>query len=119
MAELGGLGCEVETAACDVSDRAQVERLVDGIPPERPLTAVVHAAGVVDDGVITALDGQRLERVMAPKLDAAFYLHQLTQELDLAEFILYSSAAAVLGAPGQGNYAAANGFLDALAQWRP
>ncbi len=117
-AELSELGCEVQIAACDVSDRRQLARLIDAIDPERPLTAVVHAAGVLDDGVITSLDGERLRRVMIPKLDAALYLHELTKDLEISEFILYSSAAAALGAPGQGNYAAANSFLDALAQWR-
>ncbi len=118
VSELGVLGCEVEVAACDVSDRDQLARLIGRIPDDRPLTAVVHAAGVLDDGVVTSLDGERLRRVMAPKLDAAIHLHELTEGLGLSEFILYSSAAAALGAPGQGNYAAANSFLDAFARWR-
>ena len=79
---------------------------------------MVHAAGVLDDGVITLADAERLRRVMAPKLDAAIHLHELTEHLELSEFILYSSAAATLGSPGQGNYAAANTFLDALAHTR-
>ena len=89
-----------------------------GIPAERPLTAVFHAAGTLDDGVITSLDADRLRRVMAPKLDAAIHLHELTRDLDLSEFVLFSSAAGTLGTPGQGNYASANTFLDALAQRR-
>src|SRR5204862_4870870 len=88
------------------------------IPAERPLTAVVHAAGALDDGVVTALDEERLRRVMRPKLDAAVHLHELTRELELSEFILFSSAAAAVGSPGQANYAAANAFLDALAAAR-
>ena len=117
-AALTQLGCEVEIAACDVSDRSAVEQLLDGIPAERPLTAVFHTAGTLDDGVITSLDRARLDRVMAPKLDAAIHLHELTRELDLSEFVLFSSAAGTLGTPGQGNYASANTFLDALAQLR-
>jgi len=116
--ELQALGCQVEIVACDASDRAQLEALLARIPPERPLTAVVHAAGVLDDGVISSLDAERLRRVMAPKVDAAVNLDELTRELNLSEFILYSSGAGTLGSPGQGNYAAANTFLDALAYRR-
>jgi NAD(P)-dependent dehydrogenase (short-subunit alcohol dehydrogenase family)/lauroyl/myristoyl acyltransferase/acyl carrier protein len=116
--ELEQTGCQVQIVSCDVSDRDQLERLIAEIPPERPLTAVVHAAGALDDGVISSLTGERLRRVMAPKLDAAIHLHELTARLPLDEFILYSSAAATLGSPGQGNYAAANAFLDALAHHR-
>ena len=118
VAELGELGCEAEVAACDVADRAALERLIAAIPAERPLTSVVHAAGALDDGVVTALDEERLRRVMRPKLEAALHLHELTRELELSEFILFSSAAAALGSPGQANYAAANAFLDALAAAR-
>ncbi len=117
-AALAELGCEVEIVACDVSRRAEVERLLAGIPADRPLTAVVHAAGTLDDGVLTALDGDRLLRVLAPKLDAAVHLHELTRDLDLSEFVLFSAAAGTLGSPGQANYAAANAFLDALAHAR-
>jgi surfactin synthase thioesterase subunit len=86
--------------------------------PDRPLTAVIHAAGALDDGLIEALDTDRLRRVMRPKLDVAVHLHELTRELNLTEFILFSSASACLGSPGQANYAAANSFLDALAASR-
>jgi NAD(P)-dependent dehydrogenase (short-subunit alcohol dehydrogenase family)/thioesterase domain-containing protein/acyl carrier protein len=118
VAELHAAGCAVEVAACDVTDRAALQRLIAVIPADRPLTAVVHAAAALDDGVLTALDGERLRRVMAPKVDAALHLHELTRDLPLSEFILFSSAAACLGSPGQGNYAAANAFLDALAAAR-
>ena len=117
-AELTEQGCEVRVAACDVADRDELSRLVQAIPEDRPLTAVVHAAGVLEDGLIESLDAEQLERVMRPKVDAALHLHELTQHLDLSAFILFSSAAGMLGSPGQSNYAAANAFVDALAQWR-
>jgi acyl transferase domain-containing protein/thioesterase domain-containing protein len=117
-AELRDLGCEAEIVACDVSDREALAMVIDSIPPERPLIAVVHAAAALDDGVITSLDGERLRRVFAPKLDGAVHLHELTRDVELQEFILFSSAASRLGNPGQANYAAANAFVDALAHAR-
>ena len=118
IAELAALGCEAEAVACDVSQRDQLEALLGAIPAAHPLSAVVHCAGVLDDGVIEALDPERLDRVLAPKVDAAWHLHELTREMELTDFVLFSSAAGALGSPGQGNYAAANSFLDALAQRR-
>ena len=117
-AELLELGAQVRIAACDVSEREECERLLELVPAAHPLTAVIHAAGVLDDGVIASLDGERLTRVLAPKLDAAWHLHELTRQLDLQAFVLFSSAAGIGGSPGQGNYAAANAFLDALAAHR-
>ncbi|HEY8809251.1 MAG TPA: SDR family NAD(P)-dependent oxidoreductase, partial [Solirubrobacterales bacterium] len=111
-------GAEVTIAACDVSVRGQLEALIDAIPHERPLGAVFHAAGVLDDGVLESLDGGRLERVMGPKADAAWHLHELTKGLDLSRFVMFSSAAGLLGGPAQANYAAANALLDALAWHR-
>jgi acyl carrier protein len=117
-AGLGELGCEARLVACDVADREQLVGLLDSIAADCPLTAVVHAAGVLEDGVIETLGAQQLERVLRPKLDAAVLLDELTERAGVREFVLFSSAAATLGSPGQGNYAAANAFLDALAQQR-
>ena len=118
LAELAELGCAATATACDVSDRDQVQALVDSVSAEHPLTSVVHSAGALDDGTIESLDPDRLATVLAPKADGAWNLHEATRDLELASFVLYSSAAAGLGSPGQGNYAAANAFLDALAQRR-
>ena len=118
QSELEGLGARVTIAACDVGSREELQALLDQIPEEHPLTAVVHAAGALDDGVIGSLTPERLDRAMAPKVDAAWHLHELTRHLDLQAFVLFSSAAGVLGSAGQGNYAAANTFLDALAAYR-
>ncbi|GAA3657443.1 hypothetical protein GCM10022420_038380 [Streptomyces iranensis] len=118
VAELEAAGASVTVAACDVADREAVRELLAGIPAEVPLRGVVHTAGVVDDGVVEGLTEERVRRVLAPKVDAAWHLHELTQDMGLEAFVLYSSVAATLGAGGQGSYAAANAFLDALAQHR-
>ena len=117
-AELAEAGCEARILACDAADRGQLEAALATVPEEHPLTAVIHAAGVVDDAATASLDPERVERVLAPKVDAALHLQELTKGLDLKRFVLFSSAAATFGNPGQGNYAAANSFLDALAQRR-
>ncbi|MFG1915823.1 type I polyketide synthase [Micromonospora sp. NPDC048898] len=111
VAELGGLGAVVEVRACDVADRGQLVELLGSVR----LGAVVHAAGVLDDGVVESLSVGQVGRVLRPKVDAGLYLHELTVGMDLSAFVVFSSVAALMGSPGQGNYAAANAFLDALA----
>jgi acyl transferase domain-containing protein/aryl carrier-like protein len=118
IAELAELGCEARAEACDVSDRGQLQALLATIPEQHPLTAILHCAGVLEDGLIADQSQRSLAKVLAPKADAALHLHELSRGAELAAFVLYSSAAATLGSPGQGNYAAANSFLDALAQQR-
>ncbi|NUT40311.1 MAG: SDR family NAD(P)-dependent oxidoreductase, partial [Thermoactinospora sp.] len=109
-------GGSVMFAACDVSDREALAGLLAGL--DRPLTAVIHAAGALDDGLIEAMTPERIDAVFRAKVDGAVHLHELTRELELAAFVLFSSVAGTFGAPGQGNYAAANVFLDALATRR-
>lgn len=117
-AELVALGAVVRLVSCDVADREQARALLASVSSDHPLCAIIHAAAVLDDGVIGTLTHDQLERVLAPKVDAAWNLHELTADLDLCAFVLFSSAAGVFGNPGQGNYAAANSFMDALAAHR-
>uniref|UniRef100_UPI00099E9ED5 type I polyketide synthase n=1 Tax=Streptomyces torulosus TaxID=68276 RepID=UPI00099E9ED5 len=115
-ASLEELGAEVTIAACDMADPVAQAEVVRGCEPA--LGAVVHAAGVLDDGVLAGLTPERVAAVLGPKADAAWRLHELTRDLELSAFILFSSASGLLGRPGQGNYAAANSVLDALAHRR-
>ncbi|MBL1110394.1 amino acid adenylation domain-containing protein [Streptomyces sp. 5-8] len=116
--ELAELGATATVVACDTADRDDVTAVMALFGPHRPLRGVVHAAGVLDDGALTALTPERFDAVLLPKVDGAWHLHELTLDMELDFFMMFSSIASVMGAPGQGNYAAANAFLDALAHLR-
>ncbi|KAA1243296.1 SDR family NAD(P)-dependent oxidoreductase, partial [Mycobacterium simiae] len=119
VAELSGQGVPVLVSACDVADSHAVNALIEQINQQYPpLTGIIHAAGTLDDGLITSLTPQRIDTVLHAKVDGAWNLHHGTEHLDLSMFVLCSSMAAVLGTPAQANYAAANAFLDALAASR-
>lgn len=118
IAEWERQGARVEALSLDVSQRAEVERLFAGWGDRPSLRGVIHAAGTLDDGAVTQLTWKRFEPVLAAKMDGAWNLHEATRGQPLDFFVMYSSASSVLGAYGQGNYAAANAFLDSFAQWR-
>ncbi|WP_344333846.1 SDR family NAD(P)-dependent oxidoreductase, partial [Kitasatospora putterlickiae] len=119
VAELTGLGASsVTVTACDITDRESLARVIDGIPAERPLRAVFHTAGVVDDGPVNTMAADQLERVLLPKTRAVANLDELTADLDLNAFVLYSSAGSMVPNVGQGAYAAGNAYLDAFARHR-
>ncbi|MFI6329691.1 type I polyketide synthase [Micromonospora chersina] len=118
LADLKALGAEVSIVAADLADPDAVADVLSMVDVRHPLRAVVHVAGVVDDATVESLTPDRLAAVLRPKVDAAWNLHRATLDSDLSAFVLYSAAAGVLGGPGQGNYAAGNAFLDALAEHR-
>ncbi|WP_156658093.1 SDR family NAD(P)-dependent oxidoreductase, partial [Mycobacterium kyorinense] len=116
--ELTAAGAEVQVVACDAADRAALAKVISDIPRQHPLSAVIHAAGVLDDAVVTSLTPDRIDAVLRAKVDAAWNLHELTRDLGLSAFVMFSSMAGLVGSSGQANYAAANAFLDALAAHR-
>ncbi|WP_088634398.1 type I polyketide synthase [Phaeobacter sp. 22II1-1F12B] len=117
--KLRQLGVTVITRGVDVADKeAMVELLSDAQQKMPPLRGIIHAAGVLDDAMISEMTPARITKVMGPKVDGALVLHALTAERDLDFFVMFASGAGLMGAAGQSNYAAANGFLDAFAHWR-
>ncbi|SPM36416.1 erythronolide synthase, modules 3 and 4, partial [Mycobacterium rhizamassiliense] len=118
MTELSAAGAQVQVVACDAADREALAKVLADIPVQRPLSGVIHAAGVLDDAVISSLTPERVDSVLRAKVDAAWNLHELTRDLDVSAFVLFSSMAGLAGASGQANYAAANSFLDGLAVHR-
>ncbi len=111
-------GVRVLVEKADVANAADIDRLFAAMASLPQLRGVIHAAGVLDDGVLLQQNWQRFARVMAPKVEGAFHLDQKTRDLELDFFVLFSSAASLLGSRGQSNYATANAFLDALAHCR-
>jgi polyketide synthase 12 len=118
VAELSACGAQVQAVACDAADREALAKVIADIPVQHPLSGVIHAAGVLDDAVVTSLSPERLDVVLRAKVDAAWNLHELTRDLDVSAFVMFSSMAGLVGSSGQASYAAANSFLDALAVHR-
>jgi polyketide synthase 12 len=118
VAELSQAGAQVQVVACDAADREALAKVISDVPVQHPLTGVIHAAGVLDDAVITSLTPDRVDAVLRAKVDAAWNLHELTRDLNVSAFVMFSSMAGLVGSSGQANYAAANAFLDALAVHR-
>ncbi|WAC93722.1 type I polyketide synthase [Mycobacterium sp. Aquia_213] len=118
LTELSATGAQVQVVACDVADREALAKVIADIPVQRPLSGVIHAAGMLDDAVIASLTPERVDAVLRAKVDGAWNLHELTRDLDVSAFVLFSSMAGLAGASGQANYAAANSFLDGLALHR-
>ncbi len=118
LADLKALGADVSIVAADLADPDAVDHVLSLVDTRHPLRAVVHTAGVVSDATVESLTPDSLASVLRPKVDAAWNLHRATLDHELTAFVLYSAAAGLMGGPGQGNYAAGNAFLDALAEHR-
>ncbi|WP_415822609.1 SDR family NAD(P)-dependent oxidoreductase, partial [Mycobacterium senriense] len=118
IAELQSAGARARVVACDAADRAALAHVINDISAQRPLSGVIHATGVLDDAMVTSLTPDRLDAVLRAKVDAAWNLHELTRDLNLSAFVMFSSMAGLVGSSGQGNYGAANSFLDGLAAHR-
>ncbi len=118
VAELAAAGAQVQVVACDAADRAALAKVIADIPVQHPLSGVIHTAGALDDAVVMSLTPDRVDVVLRSKVDAAWHLHELTRDLDVSAFVMFSSMAGLVGSSGQANYAAANSFLDALAAHR-
>ncbi len=118
VAELAAAGAQVQVLACDAADRAALAKVIADIPVQHPLSGVIHTAGALDDAVVMSLTPDRVDVVLRSKVDAAWHLHELTRDLDVSAFVMFSSMAGLVGSSGQANYAAANSFLDALAAHR-
>ncbi|MGA7468789.1 SDR family NAD(P)-dependent oxidoreductase, partial [Mycobacterium sp.] len=118
IAELGATGAQVQAVACDAADREALAKVIADISVQHPLSAVIHTAGILDDAVVTSLTPERVDAVLRAKVDTAWNLHELTRELSISAFVMFSSMAGLVGSSGQANYAAANSFLDALAVHR-
>ena len=116
--ELRALGSRITLVACDIADRDAVKALIGSVPDEYPLRGIVHAAGVSDDGTVDLSTSAQVDRVLAPKVDGALHLHELSSHLDLSAFVMFSSVLGTLGKAGSSDYAAANAFLDAIAAHR-
>jgi len=118
VAELTAAGAQVSVVGCDAADREALAKVLADIPVHYPLSAVIHAAGVLDDAVVTSLTPERVDAVLRAKVDAAWNLHELIRGANVSAFVMFSSMAGLVGSSGQANYAAANSFLDALAVHR-
>ena len=118
LASLRQTGAEITVVPADIADAGQLAQLLAAIDPDYPLKGVIHAAGVLDDGVIQRQSRARFAKVLRPKVQGAWNLHEQTRDLPLDFFVLFSSLSSVLGGAGQVNYAAANAFLDSLAHYR-
>jgi acyl transferase domain-containing protein/acyl-CoA synthetase (AMP-forming)/AMP-acid ligase II/acyl carrier protein len=118
LAKLQQQGAIIQVVQADVSNKEQVAQMISQLDPDYPLKGVIHAAGVIEDGTIQGQNPQRFSKVLAPKVRGAWNLHQLTEDIPLDFFVMFSSLASLLGSMGQANYSAANAFLDGLADYR-